>query len=404
MIAKKKFLGILCLLMTAGFLFVGLWPFDPSPKNRAYWIPDEKGLHFDGQNRRFKLSVGGIAYTPSPLSSTKPLLSEKGSFTIDIVLKPAVVINSGVPHIIGFVDSAGKEAFYLGQWKQSLIMRWFTYDEGGRRWRKEIGVRDALIKDKTQRLTLVADLTTCSIYVNGELVKTFQDVSLIGEKESMRGCSVTLGNSMNVKGPWTGSVIALKVYERMLSESEIARDWDWATESASGQGLMAAFEMGRSHSTSIPDLSDNRNTLAVPERITLTNNILDWPDWKNQKDSSPAGDIAVNILGFMPFGFLFAFWREQVNGSKRWRSILLVVLVGAMISLVIEMTQAFVPARDSNMVDLICNTAGAAIGGLTLALFVRLRTEKPKEGYAGSNNSSYRPTTTTTTSSRSKLS
>ena len=89
MIEKKRALGILCVLVTAGLLFVGLWPFDTSPKNRAYWLPNEEGLYFDGQNRKWKLSVGGIAYTPSPLRSLKPAPSGKGSFTIDILLKPA---------------------------------------------------------------------------------------------------------------------------------------------------------------------------------------------------------------------------------------------------------------------------------------------------------------------------
>jgi VanZ family protein len=348
--------------MTAGLLFVGLWPFDPSPKNRAYWIPNEEGLYFDGENRRWKLSVGGIAYTPSPLSSLKPTSSERGSFTIDILLRPALEITSGVPHILGFIDSAGEESFYLGQWKQSLMVRWFTYDQSGKRWMKEIGVRDALIKDKTQRLTLVSNRTTCNFYVNGELAKSFQDVALIGERESIRGYSVTLGNSRSVKGPWTGGVLSLKVYERALTESEIAAGWDVARKGTSPEGLIAAFALDKSHSTSIPDLSGNRNILAVPERVILTNSVLAWPDWRNQKDSSPAGDIAVNILGFVPFGFLFAFWREQADGSRRWRSWLFAILVGALISLAIEVPQAFIPARDSNMADVICNTGGAVLG------------------------------------------
>jgi hypothetical protein len=348
--------------VTAGLLFVGLWPFDPCPRNRAYWIPGEEGLYFDGQHRRFKLSVGGIAYTPSPLSALKPAPSESGSFTIDMDLKPAREWTRGVPHILAFIDRSGNEAFYLGQWKQSLIVRWFTYDQTGRRRVKEIGARDALIKGKMQRLTLVWSRTICSIYVNGELVNNFQDISLLGEKESIRGYSVVLGNSRSVKGPWTGSVLALKVYERALNETEIAQDLSVPAKSASHESLIAAFELDKNHSTSVPDLSGNQNTLSVPERVTLTNAILAWPNWGIQKDSRPSKDIVVNILGFVPLGFLFALWRGQVNGSRRWRSLLLAVLVGALISLVIEVTQAFIPARDSSMVDVICNTGGTVLG------------------------------------------
>jgi hypothetical protein len=102
------------MLMTAGVLFVGLWPFDFSPKNSAYWLPNGEGLHFDGQHRRYKLSVGGIAYTPSPLSSRKPAALEKGSFTIDIHLRSAQDSTDGVPHILSFISSSGREVLYLG--------------------------------------------------------------------------------------------------------------------------------------------------------------------------------------------------------------------------------------------------------------------------------------------------
>jgi len=328
-------------------------------------------LYFDGHRDRWKLSVGGIGYTPSPLNSLKPAPQEKASFTIEIFLKPAMEVKSGVPHILAFIDNSGKESFYLGQWKQSLIVRWFTYDKNGKRWRKEIGVRDALIKGKTQRVTLVSNRTTCDVYVNGELAKSFQDVTLTDDRESIRGYSVTLGNSREVKSPWTGSIIALNVYERALGETEIAQGISAPAKSTSHEGLVAAFEMDKNHSTSIPDFSGNKNTLEVPERVTLTNSVLAWPDWRNQKDSSPAGDIAVNILGFVPFGFLLAFWREQVNGSRRWRSFLLAVVIGALISLVIEVTQAFIPARDSSMVDVICNTGGAVLGAGFLVLVSR---------------------------------
>jgi VanZ family protein len=370
-IAKKRILGILCILMTAGLLFVGLWPFDLSPTNTAYWLTDQEGLYFDGQHRRFKRSVGGMAYTPSPLSVPKPALSEKGCFTIEIRLRPAQDWTRGVPHIFSFIDSSGKELLYLGQWRQSLIVRWFTYDPSGKRWMKEVGVADALVKGKTRLLAIASNQESASIYVDGELVKHFQWTSLISEKTSVRGYSVILGNSRSAKSSWTGSVLDLRVYERVLSDREMAGDRKGAAEGAPDEGLIAAYAFEKKGGTLISDLSGNRNDLAVPERIAMTNEILSWPEWRNQKDSSPAEDIAVNILGFVPFGFLLAFWREQAQQSRRWRACVFAVAVGATISLVIEVTQAFIPARDSSMVDVICNTGGAVLGAGFLVLVSR---------------------------------
>jgi hypothetical protein len=251
-------------------------------------------------------------------------------------------------------------------------VRWFSHDRSGKRLREEIGVRDALIKDKTQQLTLVSNRTTNSIYINGELAKSFQDTSLIGEKESIRGYAVILGNSKDEKSSWTGSILALKVYERTLGEQEMARDRNGSTESASSEGLIAAFTFDKSRGTLIPDLSGNENSVTVPERITTTHNILAWPDWDVQKRAALTKDMIVNVLGFVPLGFLLSFWRNQTNPSGPWRSYLLAVVTGALISLGIEVAQAYIPVRDSSMVDLICNTGGTGIGVLTLALSVRL--------------------------------
>jgi VanZ like family len=359
---KKRIAGILCLLLIAGLLFSGLWPFDLCPKNRAYLLPDKEGLYFDGQHRRFKLSVGGIAYTPSPLSSIEHPFKEEGSFTIEILLRPGIEVNSGVPHILSFSANSGKEIVYLGQWKQELIVRWFKGDQSGKKRMREIGLAHALVKGNTSLLTIASNRESTSIYLNGVLGKSFQGTALIGHKESIRGCSVILGNSRDVKSPWTGSTLALKLYERALSAREIVRDHNGLTESPSRDRLIAAFAFDKIHGTLIPDLSGNQNSMKVPEHIRLSNSILGWPDWNIDRTAPIVKDAIVNVLGFMPLGFLLSFWLEQTHRSGRWRSYVFATLMGALISLGIEVAQAFIPARDSSMADVICNTMGAAMG------------------------------------------
>ncbi len=368
MIEKKRILAILSMLVTAGVLFVGLWPFDLAPKNKAYWLPDQGGLYFDGSRGRLKLSVGGIAYTPSPLISLTPAPSERGAFTAEILLKPARDSTDGVPHILSFVDRSGKDVLYLGQWKQSLIVRWFSHEQNGKRRMREVGVRDALEKGKTQRLTIASNQERTSIYLDGTPAKHFQGTALIDRKESLRGYAVTLGNSRNMKSSWTGNIMALRLYERTLSESEIAQEHETPPGDTPKDGLVAAFALGKPRGRVVPDLSGNGNSVAVPERVSLADNILAWPDWHVQKVHSVADDMIVNVLGFVPLGFLFAFWREQANRSRRRRSCLFALLMGALISLGIEVAQAFIPARDSSMVDLLCNTGGVFLGvGLQMA-------------------------------------
>jgi hypothetical protein len=370
-ISKNRIVGVLCVLMTAGLLFAGFWPFDFSPKNRAYWFPEQEGLYFDGHRDRWKLSVGGIAYTLSPLSSLKPAPLEKGAFTIEILLRPAIEVNSDVPRILSFVDNSGNEMFYLGQWKQWFIVRWFSYDQRGRSRRQEIGVDHALVKERSRLITVVSNQKSTSIYLDGELAKRFPGTSLVGEKESIRGYAVILGNSREAGSSWTGSILDLKLYERSLSEGEISRNGNGGTERAPHAGLIAAYGFEKTAGTTILDHSGNRNNIMIPEHITVSNEILKWPNWSEENRVPVIKDVIVNVLGFVPFGFLLSLWREQETRSGRWRAFVFAVLVGTTVSLVIEVTQAFIPVRDSSMLDVVCNTMGTAIGVLTLALFVR---------------------------------
>ncbi|MCX5886321.1 MAG: VanZ family protein, partial [Proteobacteria bacterium] len=72
-------------------------------------------------------------------------------------------------------------------------------------------------------------------------------------------------------------------------------------------------------------------------------------------------DILINIIGFIPLGFLFSVYLKR----KRWifrNFLILSVISGFTISLTIEVVQAFLPSRSSDMIDIVTNTLGTAIG------------------------------------------
>jgi len=73
------------------------------------------------------------------------------------------------------------------------------------------------------------------------------------------------------------------------------------------------------------------------------------------------GDILINLLGFVPLGFLLSMYLFQKGLSFR-NSLLLSIGVGLCLSLIIELLQTFLRTRDSSMIDLIANTFGTAIG------------------------------------------
>ncbi len=79
--------------------------------------------------------------------------------------------------------------------------------------------------------------------------------------------------------------------------------------------------------------------------------------WSRDAD---AGDFVLNILMFVPLGVLLhRRWRHQPVG---WTPIVIAGIAGLLISFSLESLQAFLPGRDTNLTDLVANTAGALAG------------------------------------------
>lgn len=104
-----------------------------------------------------------------------------------------------------------------------------------------------------------------------------------------------------------------------------------------------------------------------PEAFTL----FVWPRYVN------SFDIVVNVVAYAPLGGLLVERHLQKSHEAAeplvmtriwWHS----VLAGALLSLVMEILQAFLPLRVSSPIDLLTNTAGTAIGaGLMTSTFGR---------------------------------
>ena len=80
-----------------------------------------------------------------------------------------------------------------------------------------------------------------------------------------------------------------------------------------------------------------------------------------------AFDLAVNFFGYVPFGLLCVLAAQA--RSSGGAALVLAIVSSAVLSLLLETAQSFLPARVSSNVDLFANVAGAAVGGLAAAIF-----------------------------------
>ncbi|MFK3676436.1 VanZ family protein [Microbacterium sp. NPDC090218] len=76
-------------------------------------------------------------------------------------------------------------------------------------------------------------------------------------------------------------------------------------------------------------------------------------------------EVLANVALFVPVGLLLAFALPRL---RLWQ----LVLIGALMSSVIEAVQGFMPSRFPTISDVIANTAGTLIGGVIALLLVRL--------------------------------
>lgn len=81
------------------------------------------------------------------------------------------------------------------------------------------------------------------------------------------------------------------------------------------------------------------------------------------------GDLAGNLVLFLPFGLAFMAWARRLPMASRF---MLAVAAGAILSFAIELTQSCIPGRTSSWSDVALNTISTAIGALALPLFRRL--------------------------------
>ncbi len=72
-------------------------------------------------------------------------------------------------------------------------------------------------------------------------------------------------------------------------------------------------------------------------------------------------DFFLNVLLFVPFGFgISAYFRKR--GWSRWAAVLACLLMGAGVSYIVEVTQFYIPARDSGWEDVFTNGSGSVVG------------------------------------------
>lgn len=370
---KSFMLGVICLLISGAIIVAGLWPFEFNPANKVEWVQNGKGIKFFGQ---------GIILSRDPLM-IQGTTSRNASVTIELLVRPHKEINNMVASIFTLYNG-NRDQFIVGQWKKELIVRIPAAKNDRHRRYREIGVENVLTRDTTHLITVTSNQVRTSIYIDGKPEKEFRHFSLIPETEQLSG-HLVLGNSPDGTNPWNGTLLGAAVYDYILSNKELrdhihswqkrgqpfASDEHFSLQDDKPTSLrtskpIALYLFSEHNNEKISDQAAHNDILIPATFKPLRKTILGMPEkdqWFNRWNLM---DIAINIIGFVPFGFCLSAWLIQVKNFSTLRIYGVVLLLGFCLSLAIELTQVYIPMRDSSLLDLFSNVMGAANGTFLL--------------------------------------
>jgi VanZ like protein len=328
-------MGILSCIVIAG-----LWPFS-APKNDVNWIPVRDGLRFGPHGTITSAPKSALNFERKPIFCT-----------IEIWLEAASSDSSST--LLSFYSPDSREQFSLHQSISDLLLQ---------TGRKRLYVDD-LFKERKQRfVTLTSGPSGIQVFVDGLLEEISPRMAMACD--GLAGPMV-IGTSIAQGDAWQGELLGLAFYESALKPDRVMAHYRSWTRSRNpvidGNDRAIAVYLFQEHTgTVVHSLLPSGKDLRIPQRFEILDQAVlasplrgfhtGWGYWS---------DVLTNVLGFLPLGFVFCAWANQLVGKARATT--LAAIFGCAISFTIEILQSHLPTRHSDLTDVFTNTLGTCVG------------------------------------------
>jgi hypothetical protein len=221
---------------------------------------------------------------------------------------------------------------------------------------------NAFRKPRPVFLTVTVGASGTDVYANGVLARTASQFRLTAKDFTGR---LILGDSPAQPDNWSGQLLGLAIYRRELTPTEVQRHYQTWTKALhpaifADDRNIALYLFDERAGNVVHDRASSGADLEIPEQYRVSDKIFLEPFWKEFSLSRSYWDSVVkNVVGFLPFGFCFY---PCLLLHKVRRPALATVILGTLVSLTIEILQAYLPTRDSGTTDIFTNTLGTWIG------------------------------------------
>ena len=341
---KKQLLDLICVSVLCIVLTLGLWPFH-SPKNEVTWLRDRNGLRFGSCGT--VMSAGAFAMSGA-------------SSSVEIWVQPRRIWDSGT--LLAFYTPGSLDQFSLNQSQADFELQTRIQDNPPPAHTARLYTANTFRRPGRVFLTITSGQQGTTVYVNGVLARAVPQLRL--SKSALNG-RLVLGDSPGQPNSWSGELLGLAVYSRELTATQVRRHYETWTqggrpEISEEEHSVALYLFGERAGHVVHDQGSSPVNLYIPEEYMVLDKIFLEPFWKEFSMSRSYWDSAFkNIVWFIPLGFCFF---ACLSAHKVRRAALATVILGALVSLTIEILQAYLPTRDSGTTDLVTNSLGTLIG------------------------------------------
>lgn len=350
-LSEKKHLEILCGIAISAIVIVTLWPFDFFPPNKVSWLPEANGIRFDR---------AGIVVSDAPLKAGAA--QSTNSCTLEILLRPLSV--EPAQTILGFYTPNNPTQFQVGQHRDGLLLFRVSMDPENKGRTEEFDVDHLFDQGQLVLLTITSGPNGTVVYKDGHQAQSSSRFTIL--QTDLSG-QLVMGTSAVNYEPWQGEVRGLGIYSQELRPTEALLHYNNWISGDAGMGELdratALFSFTESTSREIHNRVASGPNLEIPKMFEVPyKTFLTAPMNDFEATWRYVGHLFENIAAFVPLGFIVCAYFTATTGRRR--AILYTIIAAGILSFTIEVLQAYIPQRESDLTDIITNTLGGSLGAL----------------------------------------
>ena len=326
---------VLLLAVWCVTLLFGLIPYD---NYGAKWVSPaevDDGIRFG----KYGLAFGQIP-------DLAALDDTNNSLEVNLELRVDALNTRGFQVLAYIGASKGANPIILGQWRQYLVVMQ-GYDFANKASKPRLTVDITQWAGNVFDWRIVLNQNRNTMYIDGVPVSTHSPSTFSLDKlEPM----LSIGNTLNGKQGWAGVINRFTAEHKNTDAGIITPlvEYDFTQVVADDQ--IRNRVQDANHLT-IPEVG------RFPEHLFLNDRKLE-----NLFTNSPF-DLFINFVGFFPLAFCLVYLLKlQLPNLPPVLVAGFSLIIGVSTSLLIEFTQQYIPGRNSDLHDLVLNSAGVLAG------------------------------------------